>query len=95
MVRHNRPKLTGPLNLSGRDEQANTEVVAILAELPADHPARVAFKREKDTITLTHLLADRRDLVGRLMETYWTRDDRIWNNSRGTAPDCVRPFRFP
>jgi len=87
MVRRNRLKLTDPIDLSGRDEQANAEVAAILSELPEDHAVRTAFAEGKDTIALTHLLADRMDVVKRLMDTYWTRHDRIW--------DGVRTVRFP
>jgi len=68
-----RPRFTGSIDLSGRDDQANLEVAAILVELPADHAARVAFAEGKCTIALTHLLADRKDLNARLMDTYWAR----------------------
>jgi hypothetical protein len=81
----NRPHLTGTINLSGRDEQANGEVAEILAELPADHPARLAFAMGKDTIALTHLLADRKDLNARLMDTYWARHDRVFSSSQNTS----------
>ncbi len=78
-MRRNRPSFAGKIDLSGRDEQANAEVSAILAELRADHPVRVAFAEGKDTIALTHLLADRMDLVKRLMETYHAYDRRIYD----------------
>jgi hypothetical protein len=58
--------VTEKTDLSGRDEQANREVAAILAELPAEHQARVAFEGGKDTIALTHLVADRKDFVEQL-----------------------------
>lgn len=94
MARRNRPCFTGTPDLSGRDEQANAEVAAILAELPADHAARTAFAQGKCTIALTHLLADRKDLNSRLMDSYWARHDRIWDNYRGTAPGGVDgPYR--
>jgi hypothetical protein len=85
MVRHNRPRFTGTIDLSGRDEQANAEVAAVLEELPADHPALIAFKRGKDTVSLTHLLADRKDLVARLMNSYWARHDRVFSSSQNTS----------
>ena len=81
MVRRARTKIIGTIDLSGRDEQANAEVAAILGELPADHPARVAFAEGKDTIALTHLLADRMDVVKRLMDSYWSRHDRVFNSA--------------
>src|SRR5882762_8319428 len=74
MVRRNRPKLAETIDLSGRDEQADREVAAILAELPADHPARQAFAERRDTIALTHLVAARKDLVKRLVDTYFAHD---------------------
>jgi hypothetical protein len=85
MASRHRPKLVGTIDLSGRDEQANREVAEILAELPADHPGRVAFEGGKDTIALTHLVADRRDLVARLMDSYWARHDRVFNSALNTG----------
>src|SRR5258708_10034803 len=84
MGRRNR-LVSGPIDLSGRDEQANVEVAAVLAELPADHAALVAFSEGKDTIALTHLRADRRDLVARLMDSYWARPDHVFNTSLNTG----------
>jgi hypothetical protein len=83
VTRRNRPRFTGTIDLSGRDEQANAEVAAILAELPADHPAPVAFAQGKDTIAPTHLLTDRMDLVKRLMDTYRAHNGRIFDKRQG------------
>ncbi|SRR6266852_3513283 len=84
MGRRNR-LVSGPIDLSGRDEQANVEVADVLAELPEDHAARIAFAEGKDTITLTHLVADRKDLIARLMESYWARHDRVFNSAMNTG----------
>ena len=48
-----------------RDEIEHEEVARILCELDENHPARVAYcsGRLSDTISLTRLLKDRRDLV--------------------------------
>ncbi len=89
MTRRNRPRFIGTLDLSGRDDQANREVAKILAELPEDHTARVAFAGGKDTIGLTHLLTDRVDLVARLMDTYWARHDRVFTSSQNTGAQIM------
>jgi hypothetical protein len=48
-------------------------VARILAALPAERPARVAYstgsREAADSISLSWLLADGRELVGALMET--------------------------
>lgn len=39
-----------------RDPEEHAAIAAILAELPADHPARIAYAGQEDTIRLTHLV---------------------------------------
>ena len=39
-----------------------------------------------DSIALAHLLADRRDLVQRLVEAYLGHHGRIWDNYLGRTP---------
>lgn len=55
-----------------RDELEHAEVVRILSGLSEQHHARVAYAagagEAADSISLTHLVADRRDLVGALVE---------------------------
>ena len=55
-----------------RDEVEHTEVACIPSELPAEHPARVAYatgvREASDSISLTWLVADRRDMVRALTE---------------------------
>ena len=55
-----------------RDEIEHAEVARILSELPAEHPARVAYstgaREAADSISLTWLVADRRDMVQALTE---------------------------
>jgi hypothetical protein len=53
-----------------RDEIEHAEVAAALSELPEDHPARVAYLDYVDTIALTHLVADRPELVEALKKAY-------------------------
>ena len=53
-----------------RDAKEHAAVTAALEQLPADHPARVAYQDHADTITLTHLVADRPELVEALKEAY-------------------------
>ena len=58
MVRRSRTKLTGPVDVSLRDEQANQEVSQILAVLPSDHPGRMKFAAGRPTVELQYLIAD-------------------------------------
>jgi len=55
-----------------RDEQEHAEVARILSVLSEDHPARVAYatgaREASDSISLTWLVADRRDIVQALVE---------------------------
>jgi hypothetical protein len=55
-----------------RDEIEHSEVARILSELPAEHPARVAYstgaREAADSISPSWLVADRRDLVQALVE---------------------------
>jgi len=55
-----------------RDELEHAEVSRIVSELPPEHPARVAFStgasEAADSISLTHLVAGRRDMVEALVE---------------------------
>jgi len=53
-----------------RDEQEHQDVRSILAALPEDHPARVAYSGGADTIRLSHLVADRPELVEGLKAAY-------------------------
>lgn len=62
---------TGIVTGRDRDEQADREVGAILAELPRDHFARRAFERGRATTEITNHLRDRRDLFHRLMNVTW------------------------
>lgn len=48
-----------------RDAEEHAAIAAILAELPVDHPAHLAYRDHEDTRRLTHL-ADRQDLAERL-----------------------------
>jgi hypothetical protein len=53
-----------------RDAEERAAITAALEQLPADHPARVAYLDHADTIALTHLVADRPELVEALKEAY-------------------------
>ncbi len=55
----------------GRDEQADREVGAILAELSTDHLARRAFARGRTTVEITNHLRTRPDLAHKLMNATW------------------------
>jgi len=55
-----------------RDEQEHAEVARILSALPEQHPARIAYtagaREASDSISLTWLVADRRDIVQALVD---------------------------
>jgi len=53
-----------------RDSLEHVAVQEALAELPADHPARRAYSEGLDTIALTHLVRDRRNIAQALSEAY-------------------------
>lgn len=64
------PKCRHPADY--RDELEHAEVARILSELPAEHPARVAYatgaREASDSISLSWLIADRRDMVQALVD---------------------------
>ena len=55
-----------------RDELEHAEVARVLADLPAEHPARVPYltgaREAADSISLSHLVADRCGMVRALTE---------------------------
>ena len=78
-----------------RDELEHAEVAAVLAELPEDHPARVAYysgaREASDSIGLGHLVADRPDLVQRLVDAYMAHGARIWAKGGRRGPRMREP----
>ena len=72
-----------------RDEIEHAEVAQVLAELPEDHPAKIAYysgaREAADSLSLSHLLTDRMDLVKRLTAAYFGHNDRIWARYTGAA----------
>lgn len=70
-----------------RDEIEHSEVAAALSELPADHPACVAYSNAtiSDSIALSQLLADRMDIVDRLVAAYRGHSNRILGKARGAS----------
>lgn len=79
----------GSLDTGHRDEQADGEVAAILAGLPADHLARRAFARGRSTADITVHLRDRRDLAYRLMNVSWDYHQRTRRKHSRNEP---RPY---
>jgi hypothetical protein len=55
-----------PKPFDAHDDQERTEILAVLKELPEDHPAWLAHKEGADAIRLTHLVDGRKDLVEKL-----------------------------
>lgn len=70
-----------------RDEIEHEEVARILSELGANHPARAAYYSgaASDSIALTQLLPDRKDLVELPVAAYLGHNDRIWAKYRGAT----------
>lgn len=70
-----------------RDEIEHAEVASVLSELPADHPAVIAYLsgavEGSNSIQLSHFLADRMDLVERLKAAYLGHSNRIWERYKG------------
>ena len=70
-----------------RDEMEHEEVAAILSELPDDHIAIYAYFTAAscalDSLSMTHLLVDRMDLVDRLIDAFTAASARIWKRSPG------------
>lgn len=69
------------------DDEAHVEIAATLSELPDDHPARAKYLRgEADgIIAVTHLIADRMDLVERLKDAYFAHGRRISAKAPNTS----------
>lgn len=53
-----------------RDADEHAAIAVALEGLPPQHAARRAYSQGADTITLTHLVADRPELVNALTEAY-------------------------
>ena len=72
-----------------RDEIEYAEIAAILAELPENHPARAAYyvgaREASDSLSLSHFVADRADLVQRLVAAYTSACARIWRRYSGAS----------
>jgi len=72
-----------------RDAIEHAEVAQILAELPADHPACVAYlsgaREASDSLSMSHMLANRPDLVARLVAAYMGHHARIYANSESAG----------
>jgi hypothetical protein len=70
-----------------RGEIEYAEVARILSELPAEHPARIAYatgaREASDSISLTWLVTDRRNMVQALTETNMAAWRRILSRQGG------------
>lgn len=66
-----------------RDPEEHAALAAALETLPADHPARAAYADGADTISLTHLVADRPELVEALKEAFLAGYRRMLERSAG------------
>lgn len=76
-----------------RDDIEHAEVAQIVSELPEHHAARAAYlsgaRQAADSLSMTHLVTDRMDLVQRLVAAYLAHADRIWTGYGGG----LRPHR--
>jgi hypothetical protein len=64
-----------------RDAEEHRAVATALETLPVDHAARRAYAEGADTIQLSHLVADRPDIVDELKEAYLAGYDRMLERS--------------
>lgn len=73
-----------------RDEIEIAQIGDALACLREDHPAGVAYSSSAaeaaDSLSLTHLLPERRDLGQRLVAAYLAHSDRIWDRAGHFRP---------
>jgi hypothetical protein len=69
-----------------RDEQEHPAVAASLASLPYAHPARAAYARGAGALELSHLAADRGELVEALKEAYRAGYSRMLAGVGGFRP---------
>jgi hypothetical protein len=69
-----------------RDAEERAAITAALESLPAEHQARTAFAEGADTIALTHLVADRPDLVEALKQAYLSGYGRLLRSSGHLRP---------
>ncbi|TMC55026.1 MAG: hypothetical protein E6J20_01255 [Chloroflexi bacterium] len=69
-----------------RDSEEHAAISAALEQLPTDHPARKVFAEGVDTIALTHLVADRPELVEALKEAYLAGCGRLLRSSAHFRP---------
>lgn len=81
-----------------RDEIEHAEVADILSDLPDDHVAIYAYytaaRSTSDSLSMTHLVAERPDLVARLIAAYMGRGARI--NAKGNSIGALmRSLRSP
>lgn len=72
--------------IDARDEVEHAAIREILRELPGDHPAWQAYLGGVDTIKLSHLLVDRRDLVERLTRAFLDGIDRAMRRGSHFKP---------
>lgn len=70
-------------NYDTRDAQEHADVTSVLASLPPEHPARVAYAERADTIRLTHLVADDPKLIANLKDAYLSGYRRMWDRAGG------------
>ena len=69
-----------------RDAQEHADVAAVLTALPPEHPAHEAYARGVGTLELTHLVADRVELVDGLKEAFLAGYRRLLDGSGGFRP---------
>ena len=77
---------TAHADFDARDAEEHAEVAALLAALPGDHPAALAYARGADTVALTHLVADRPELAEALKEAFLAGYRRLLSVSGGFRP---------
>jgi len=69
-----------------RDPRNTSRWRACSPGLPAEHPAREAYARGASTIELTHLVADRPEILEALMEIFRAGYRRLRARSGGLRP---------
>ena len=75
-----------PNKYDTRDAKEHADVAAVLTVLPAEHAGREAYARGIGTLELTHLVADRVELVDGLKQAFLAGYRRLLAGSGGIRP---------
>lgn len=79
-----RKTMTKPFD--AHDDEERGEILAVLRELPDDHPAWAAHKDGADALKLTHVVDGRKDLIDGLIQAWTNGYNRMLRRSANFKP---------